>query len=292
MRSIIKRLTFIIPVSLLVVILLGFSPYYVTTGSTGEVARDRGYSSIFIGNNPKYSDSKNGTQINIKPDEYLIKKDDSLLSISKNYKITPSELKWINKPNLKVEKGNIIKIPVIEKKSLRDIINAKGIDINVAPLEIRVNKTDHVLGVFSNGILLKSYHMEIGDNGLNDKEVVGDHKTPEGTFYITEKSVLSPEDYYLGSRWMRLSYPNVEDAERGLQNGIINNGTYNKIKNAINNLETPPQETDLGGSVGIHGGSKETFGSNWTWGCVGLKNSDIEDFFDFINIGAKVMIER
>lgn len=122
-------------------------------------------------------------------------------------------------------------------------------------LKIEINKTKHQLILYSGASQFKIYHVEIGDAGLGSKQVAGDHKTPEGSFYITEKSVLSPADKYLGTRWMRLSYPNIEAAGRGLNSKIIDSNVYNSIVSSINSGGTPPQATALGGGVGIHGGN-------------------------------------
>lgn len=173
---------------------------------------------------------------------------------------------------------------------LRDILRQKGIPAASPNLSIVVDKSAHTLSLFSNGTWLKYYHVELGDSGLADKQVQGDHKTPEGYFYITEKTVFNPPDYYLGSRWMRLSYPNREDANRGLNAGIINRSVYNQIVTAIAQNKTPPQRTALGGGIGIHGGDVPSFGNDWTFGCVGLTNRDVEDFYDYVRIGTPVTI--
>ncbi|HHW32373.1 MAG TPA: LysM peptidoglycan-binding domain-containing protein [Clostridiaceae bacterium] len=224
---------------------------------------------------------------------YSVKSGDTLFLIARKHGITVTELMLAN--DLKTDlimPGQILIIPVRSIKPLKDILTEKGISPSVADLEIVVDKSDHTLMIFSHGILLKTYHVETGDGGIGDKQVAGDHKTPEGNFYITQKSVLNPADYYLGSRWLRLSYPNIEDAQRGLNQGIIDKNTYNEIVNAINQGKTPPQYTALGGGIGIHGGDIPEFGNNWTWGCVGLTNKDIEEFYDFVDVGTKVEIRR
>ena len=159
-------------------------------------------------------------------------------------------------------------------------------------MAILINKSTHSLSLYVGGIWLKSYPVELGSGGLEDKEIQGDHKTPEGTFYIAEKSVLQPADEFLGSRWLRLSYPNVEDAERGVRQGLIDQETHDAIMTAWKNKDIPPQYTALGGGVGIHGGNSKEQGSNWTWGCIGLSNEDIEDFFDFVTVGTPIIIQR
>lgn len=177
-------------------------------------------------------------------------------------------------------------------KPLKDILKDRGITLNGSNLKILVDKSDHTLSLYTNGVWLKTYHVELGDGGLADKEISGDHKTPEGTFYASERLVLDPADQYLGSRWMRLNYPNIEDAERGLRQGLIDQRTHDAIVTAINNGQIPPQNTALGGGVGVHGGSTAEMGEDWTWGCVGLENADIEDFYNYVNSQTRIVIQQ
>ncbi|HOJ12154.1 MAG TPA: LysM peptidoglycan-binding domain-containing protein [Clostridiales bacterium] len=221
---------------------------------------------------------------------YAVARGDSLYFIARKYGVTINEIKSTN--NLT---GDLIfpgQVLVIPGRSLAAIIADKGINKSSGVFEILVDKSDHVLSVYANGSILKSYHVELGDGGSADKEIAGDHRTPEGTFYICEKLVLNPADMYLGSRWMRLSYPNIEDAARGLGKEIIDQQTYNSILTAYNKGKIPPQRTALGGGVGIHGGSIPEFGKDWTWGCVGLRNKDVEELYEYIRVGTKVIIQK
>lgn len=225
--------------------------------------------------------------------QYTVKPGDSLFYISRSYGVSISDLKAQNKlASDMIYPGQKLVIPNTGVKSLRTILAESGLLNSGAKLDILVDKSDHILYIRSQGRVLKSYHVELGDGGTGDKEVAGDHKTPEGTFYITEKSVLSPADQYLGTRWMRLSYPNIEDSKRGLQQGLIDKSTYSSIVSSINNGLTPPQRTALGGGIGIHGGSTPELGNDWTWGCVGLTNKDVEDFFNYVSVGTKVIIQK
>lgn len=188
--------------------------------------------------------------------------------------------------------GSSTKTGNTQNMSLKEIIKSKGLTASQLQIRLFVDKSDKLLTVYNGNTPLKSYHVELGDSGSGDKSISGDHKTPEGSFYITQKLTLNPSDEYLGTRWMRLSYPNIEDAQRGLDSGLINETTYNRIVNAINNGLTPPQDTALGGGVGIHGGSTAALGTNWTYGCVGLTNSDVEDFYNYVKVGTKVTIRQ
>lgn len=177
------------------------------------------------------------------------------------------------------------------EQPLRAILQEKGLS-SLAEGLILIDKSDKTLSLVYDGTILKNYHVEFGDGGMGDKQVSGDHKTPEGTFYVMNREVLSPADPYLGSRWFGVSYPNIEDAERGLKQGLISQSEYGAIVAAVNSRGTPLRNTALGGGIGIHGGSTPALGANWTWGCVGLKNADIEDLFDFVPAGTRIVIQR
>ncbi|NLK00493.1 MAG: L,D-transpeptidase [Clostridia bacterium] len=192
----------------------------------------------------------------------------------------------INKDNT----GNSTGFPA--EKTLGALLADKGVNGPDARLSISIIKSKHALNILLDGQAIKTFHVEFGEGGLDKKRVSGDHKTPEGVFYVCEKSILTPTDYYLGSRWLRLSYPGKEDAERGLASDLIDEESYKNIVTAIKEKKTPPQRTALGGGIGIHGGGIPEFGENWTWGCIGLSNEDVEEIYDFIGIGTTVIIKR
>lgn len=228
--------------------------------------------------------------------KYTINPGDSLYKISGAYGISIASLKAANNLNGDmIYAGRTLNIPITQASTqwmpLQGIIAKRGLNTSNLQIRLFVDKSDKLLTVYNGNTPLKAYHVELGDSGPGDKYVAGDHKTPEGSFYITQKLVLNPADQFLGNRWMRLSYPNIEDAQRGLRSGIINQNTYNQIVSAINNGQTPPQNTALGGGVGIHGGSTPALGTNWTFGCVGLTNTDVQDFYGYVRVGTKVTIQ-
>ncbi len=148
---------------------------------------------------------------------------------------------------------------------------------------IIVFKSKRRLELYSNDRMVRSYRVGLGTSPVEDKERQGDRRTPEGEFYVCIKN--SRSTYYLS---LGLSYPNQEDAERGLRNGLISRNTRDQIMNAIRNKKTPPQNTALGGDIYIHGhGSR----NDWTWGCVALDNSDVKELFDAVPIGTSVVIK-
>ena len=121
----------------------------------------------------------------------------------------------------------------------------------------------------------------IGKN-LADKQREGDLATPEGEFYICYKN---PESKY--HRFLGLSYPNVEDADRGLREKLITQGEYDQIREAIGRRECPPWKTALGGEVGLHGPCPNV---TWTHGCIAMSREQIERLYDLLEIGDEVAI--
>ena len=147
---------------------------------------------------------------------------------------------------------------------------------------IVVSKSKRQLQLFSDGTLLRTYKIGLGLSPVEDKVRQGDRRTPEGEFYVFTKNPKSA--FYLS---LGLSYPNAEDAARGLRAKLISRAQHDSIVRAINRKAVPPQNTALGGNIYIHGGGA---GSDWTWGCVALENADIKELFDAVPVGTPVTI--
>ncbi len=150
--------------------------------------------------------------------------------------------------------------------------------------KIVVNKTKRKLYLFEGDRVIKIYPVSLGFDPFNDKVRQGDGRTPEGRFYVCTKNAQSKYHLSLG-----ISYPSLEDAERGLRQGLITKKEYDKIVWAIRHGKRPPWSTKLGGAICIHGGGVAW---NWTAGCIALKNSDIEELFRVVPTGTPVIIEK
>jgi murein L,D-transpeptidase YafK len=148
---------------------------------------------------------------------------------------------------------------------------------------IVVNKSERRLQLYSDSTLVRTYKVGLGLNPIPDKVRQGDRATPEGEFYVFTKNNKSA--FYLS---LGISYPNAEDAERGLRDGLISRAQHDAIVKAIKRKATPPQNTALGGDIYIHGNGAS---SDWTWGCVALENEDIRELFDAVEVGTPVTIK-
>ncbi len=132
-------------------------------------------------------------------------------------------------------------------------------------------------------------NVAFGAAGVGKKSERGDDKTPKGVFTIGWINRESKYVHFIG-----LNYPGVADAKSGLERGIIDRKAYDRINRAHASGLTPPQDTALGGMIGIHGvgrGSIEIHRvANWTAGCVAVDNQQIRRLTDKVQLGMVVEI--
>jgi murein L,D-transpeptidase YafK len=167
---------------------------------------------------------------------------------------------------------------------VRSLAAAAGVAFPLKAPELRVFKVAHRLELWASGRRLQSYPVGLGAAPELDKEREGDHRTPEGRLYICTRNLISKFHLFLG-----LSYPQPEDAARGLKEGLVTKAQHAAILDAHRRRARPPWDTKLGGLVGIHGHGS---GSDWTWGCVALEDAAIEELWAACPLGTPVLIEK
>ncbi len=130
----------------------------------------------------------------------------------------------------------------------------------------------------------------IGQSGAGQKTHRGDNITPYGEYkigWVGERSSFH--------RFFGLNYPSVKDAENARRKGLIDQFTYADIINAHLYNQVPPQNTPLGGRIGIHGlgnaSEKIHRTMNWTHGCIALTNNQIDHLSQWVNTGTLVKIK-
>ena len=155
---------------------------------------------------------------------------------------------------------------------------------------ILVDTVALTLSVMRGNTVLHSYNnISIGSIGPTYDKVWRDEKTPLGEFRINE--IRPSKRFYL---FLSIDYPNSAHAERAWRSGRISEEEYRAIKAAREQGNPPPQNTPLGGNLGIHGigsGSLEIHRMvNWTDGCVALTNEQIEQLVKEITVGTRIRI--
>jgi murein L,D-transpeptidase YafK len=110
---------------------------------------------------------------------------------------------------------------------------------------IKVFKAERKLYLMKNNKVLAGYPVGLGFNPIGDKVKYGDGCTPNGRFYIVEMLKNPKPTNRYGARSIKIPYPNLEDARRGLRNKLINKKQYDNIVKATYYGKTPPQNTKL-----------------------------------------------
>ena len=165
--------------------------------------------------------------------------------------------------------------------------------VNASPFSERwllVDTQAHELSVMEGEEPIWTFNrIAIGRGGVTPSKLTQDHKTPLGEFYITE--IRKSDLFHV---FMELSYPNTEHAKAARDAGRISEEEYWAIQRAAWSGLMPPQNTRLGGHIGIHGVGRGDLRIHqrfdWTQGCIALTNQQIEQLRALIGTGARVVI--
>ncbi|MGV3636160.1 MAG: L,D-transpeptidase family protein [Flavobacteriales bacterium] len=148
--------------------------------------------------------------------------------------------------------------------------------LGLAPADIgfHVDKSERVFQVVVKERVVKSYPCVLGEAPVGDKYFQGDRRTPEGRFTFRSKRVHDKWHKFI---WV--DYPNAESWRRF------------KARQAAGEI---PEGKDIGGEIGIHGVPEGrdhwiTAGIDWTWGCIALRNADVDEIYPFIRPQHTVM---
>jgi murein L,D-transpeptidase YafK len=154
--------------------------------------------------------------------------------------------------------------------------------IDTTKLSLEVMQGNKTLAVMND--------ISIGRNGAGFKSHTGDDITPIGSYrigWVNDKSQFH--------RFYGFNYPSVENASTALLGGLLSESSYNAIIRAHNKNRLPPQDTALGGLIGIHGlGSADKAIHkmlNWTHGCIALTDKQINRLGQWIGIGTVIKVK-
>jgi hypothetical protein len=126
-----------------------------------------------------------------------------------------------------------------------------------------VDKVKRTLDVLDGDSLVKRYPIDLGRDPVKRKLNQDNATTPEGIYRIVG---LRPTSTF--HKAFDLSYPNDVDRQR-----------YR--------LLCPRSGPGIGGAIQIHGGG---CGSDWTWGCIALRDEDIDELFRHPEIGVNTKV--
>jgi len=157
-------------------------------------------------------------------------------------------------------------------------------------LWLRVDSQARTLSVMQGDDVLQVYaNISLGRGGTTSTKRQGDERTPLGEYHVSRVSYNSVFHIFIG-----LDYPTLSQAERAWKDGQLTKQAYLAIRRAHKRHREPPQNTPLGGYIGIHGvgkGDPQIHATvNWTSGCVALTNAQIEDLDTWVSPGMRVVI--
>jgi tetratricopeptide (TPR) repeat protein len=135
---------------------------------------------------------------------------------------------------------------------------------------ILVDKVAHILYVYQSGKIIRTFDAEFGPNWMAHKERNGDKATPEGNYRVSSEKDHGNSAYY---KALLLDYPNADDRRAFAQ----------KKKQGLLS-----RSAGIGNLIEIHG--KGGRGFDWTSGCVGLRDRDIDELCRLVGPGTRVTI--
>lgn len=159
--------------------------------------------------------------------------------------------------------------------------NGPWLMVDTGQQTLTVMKDGQVKQIFQN--------ISHGRNGYDLQRTAGDGRTPLGVFRVAWINPNSRFHLFFG-----LDYPNHQHAEQAFQQKLIDFDTYYSIRRALYRGDVPPQNTALGGNIGIHGignGDRRVHEqANWTEGCIALTNEQVDQLAHWVSLGTKVVI--
>lgn len=156
-------------------------------------------------------------------------------------------------------------------------------------LAIEVSKRERRLRARCTGGGVVEMRVAVGRGSAGHKRDAGDARTPEGYYRIS-----GPPRSSRFHRFVPIDYPSLTDAATARAEGRLSESDYRRIAEAHGLGEPPPADTALGGQLGFHGEGTRWRGDSrfldWTDGCIGLADADIDFIAARTRIGTPVVI--
>jgi len=138
----------------------------------------------------------------------------------------------------------------------------KGVYTGPEVTRVVVQKGQRRLYLMAGDDVLRTYRIDLGFAPVGHKSQEGDGKTPEGSYYIDRRNPNSSFHLSLG-----ISYPNAQDVARAKALGV-----------------------DPGGDIFVHGARRrrDPKGRDWTWGCISVRDKEIDEIYAMVKNGTQI----
>lgn len=176
--------------------------------------------------------------------------------------------------------------------TLSEAMSQKGFT-ELENTNILIDRKTYTLSLYEDTVFVKSYRVSFGRNLNDKKKLQGDGATPVGIYKVCD--IQKEYKYY---KFIKINYPNLEDAAEALRKSLITQKQFNQLKFEFYYEGCTNSATALGGEIGIHGIGRLNpifknlpFVYNWTDGSVALCNEDLDEILKVISEGTKVVIK-
>lgn len=140
--------------------------------------------------------------------------------------------------------------------------------------EVKVYKSDRIVKLMHHDQDIRTYPMRLGFDPIGHKVKEGDGKTPEGRYILDWRN---PNSAFYKS--LHVSYPNQQDKSKANQLGVSPGGDI-----MIHGSATRSQVEKLP--------SLMTYlpRNDWTWGCIAVRNIDMDEIWKLVDDGTVISI--
>ncbi|WP_435101205.1 L,D-transpeptidase family protein [Arhodomonas sp. AD133] len=132
-------------------------------------------------------------------------------------------------------------------------------------------------------------NLSFGRGGISDLHLFGDETTPRGEYRITRIDRSSRFHVFV-----ELDYPTLSHLDLAHRRGVVDDERYQALLDRSIERGRVPQNTRLGGYIGLHGLGKADTDIHerlhWTEGCVAMTDAQIERLLRHIRLGSRVVI--
>jgi murein L,D-transpeptidase YafK len=157
----------------------------------------------------------------------------------------------------------------------------------IAHIEVRKRERRLVARCYSGPAVVMK--VALGREPVGAKTSRGDHRTPEGSYVVS-----GPARRNRFHRFIPIDYPSRHDAEAALATGAITAAEHSRILARRAHDRPPPQDTALGGGLGLHGEGPrwqgESLAVDWTFGCIAVRDHEIDFLAQRVKVGTPVWI--
>lgn len=135
---------------------------------------------------------------------------------------------------------------------------------------VLVKKSERTLYLQREGQIIRKYRIMLGPRPKGPKLMEGDERTPEGQYILDRKN---PNSHFYKS--IRVSYPNATDMDRAQKFDVAPG--HSIMIHGMKNSWTEKQQM-------------QALKFNWTDGCIAVKNSDMDEIWDAVDVGTPIEI--